>query len=620
MIVVLTATLASLMPALLAYSVSPSATFLNQAAAVIAWGLFLFAVLNASYGTLWSTNKHGIEGARGGWVLALAILILAIASSTLLGSLPISLALPPVLILVASLITGLSAVIVAATGRQVFTFQSLAFGMLVAAVLSVIVGWVQVFFPEWADGRWIAISALEGRATGNLRQPNHVGSLMTWGLVALVALGEIERVDQRLGRPDSSLDRGAKWLAGSPSHWVSLSPPAFFSWPIQWALAASLVFGIVLSGSRTSALELLTLAAWGLMDRRLSRHGRALLWATPLLYALIWMGLTAWAYATGHPFGGSTRFSMQGDISSSRFGIWANTLSLIAKQPWTGVGWGEFNFAWTLTPFPNRPVAFFDHTHNIVLQLLVELGVPLASLVLGLLAWSMWRAAAAAWRAEPGALSVALRSSWVMLSLVALHSQFEYPLWYAYFLLPSAFMLGLCLGKARPCLAEAPDAEVPVPRRGPPPWLLAGAAAMAIGGAGAVADYWRVVVIFAPPVGAPPLPERIEAGEHSLLFAHHAYYAAATTAAQPKDAPMDAFKVTSRHLLDTRLMMAWGQALNASGDVERARHLAARLREFRNPNSQAFFEPCDQPSVTKDKPAPFQCTPPTRAMDWRDFK
>ena len=34
-------------------------------------------------------------------------------------------------------------------------------------------------------------------------------------------------------------------------------------------------------------------------------------------------------------------------------------------------------FAWTLTPFPGRPIAFFDHTHNLPLQLIVELGVPL---------------------------------------------------------------------------------------------------------------------------------------------------------------------------------------------------------------------------------------------------
>ena len=62
-------------------------------------------------------------------------------------------------------------------------------------------------------------------------------------------------------------------------------------------------------------------------------------------------------------------------MSGSRFGIWANTLALIRMHPWTGVGLGEFNLAWSLTPFPGRPIAFFDHTHNLVLQFAVELGL-----------------------------------------------------------------------------------------------------------------------------------------------------------------------------------------------------------------------------------------------------
>ena len=79
-------------------------------------------------------------------------------------------------------------------------------------------------------------------------------------------------------------------------------------------------------------------------------------------------------------FGGETRLSGSGPTSrarASRSG--ANTLALIAQHPWLGVGFGEFNFAWTLTPFPDRPIAFFDHTHNLLLQLGVELGVPLAA-------------------------------------------------------------------------------------------------------------------------------------------------------------------------------------------------------------------------------------------------
>jgi O-antigen ligase len=601
----LAALLATCAPALLAYSVSPSATFLNQAAAVVGWGVFLSVVLTRL--PLAPSPQKAARRTSGRLALGLALLLLALAAagSGVFCGLPLPLALSSALMLLAALGAALAGMAAASAGQRLAVFQALACATVAAGLLAVAVGGVQVFAPDWADGQWIAISALEGRATGNIRQPNHLGSLLAWAVIAAVALWEIKRW------------RGPGSSAPSFSPWAQ----AF----LQWLLVAVLVLGIVLSASRTAVVGLLVLAAWGLLDRRLSRPGRALLLATPVLYAVIWSGLTAWADATGHAFGGAARFSVQGDVSSSRFGVWANTLALIAQHPWTGVGWGGFNFAWSLTPFPNRPVAFFDHTHNLVLQLAVELGVPLAALVLGLLSWALWRAGVAAWRAAPGPQAVVLRSSWVMLLLMALHSQLEYPLWYAYFLLPTAFVWGLCLGggageerEALPSGTAAVfigTADATAPR-----WLPAlrvGALLMAMIGVASVVDYWRVVVIFVPPVGAAPLAERIRDGERSLLFAHHAYYAAATTSTAPEREAMPAFEVTTHHLLDTRLMIAWARALNAQGDVERARHLAARLREFRNPNSDTFFAPCAQQPAPE--PLPFQCTAPARVMDWRDF-
>ena len=76
--------------------------------------------------------------------------------------------------------------------------------------------------------------------------------------------------------------------------------------------------------------------------------------------------------------------------------------------------------------------------------------------------------------------------------------------------------------------------------------------------------------------------QRIAAGQRSWLFAHHADYAAVTTddASRP---PTPAFARAPHYLLDTRLMIAWAQALARAGELDKARHLAQRLREFRNP-------------------------------------
>ena len=500
--------------------------------------------------------------------------------------LPLSLALSAFLMVVAAGFVSWAGAVLAgndhrAQGQEhrcVRVFRLLGIAMVTAGLGVSFIGMLQVFAPQLADGRWLAASGFEGRATGNFRQPNHMGTLLLWSMVSLLALGGMRTQQTR-----SSL-------------------------VLQSTLLSVLMFGVVLTASRTAALALLVLAVWGAADRKLPCVTRALLLSTPLLYAAIWWGLTLWAQTTGHAFGGEGRFSVEGDISSSRFAIWRDTLALIAQNPWSGVGWGRFNFAWSLTPFPNRPTAFFDHSHNLFLQFAVELGLPIALLLTALLVWAFWRATKNAWQAS-GAQAVILRSCWVMLLLVALHSQFEYPLWYAYFLFPAAFMWGLCLGAAPrgPSTAALRSFFV----------LRVGALLMASVGVASVVDYWRVVVIYVPPAGALPLGQRIENGSRSLLFAHHAQYAAATTAHQPAQA-MQPVSVASHHLLDTRLMMAWAEALNAVGDVERARHIAARLREFRNKNATAFFEPCDgQPSI---QPLPFQCTSPSRLMDWREFK
>ena len=68
-----------------------------------------------------------------------------------------------------------------------------------------------------------------------------------------------------------------------------------------------------------------------------------------------------------------------------------------------------------------------------------------------------------------------------------------------------------------------------------------GAALRWIGGAmvviaiAATWDYWRVSTIFAE-LEDPPLATRIANGQRSLLFAHHADYADATTAEPPSRA------------------------------------------------------------------------------------
>ena len=572
---------ATMLPMLLAFNFPPSPTVMGQCLAIGAWGAAVAALaarsraLPAVAWDVWPLHSSVALCALGG--------ALAVYASAW----PVSLALSTLLTLLAvGVVVQVAAVQLrdeedATTGAAWFFL-----GLVVAGVLNAFIGIAQVWWPGALDGDWIARSSLPERAVGNLRQPNHLSSLLLWAVIAAVGLFEMRRL------------------------------------PGRWAVAIGtlLIAGVVLTGSRTGIVGVLLLAAWAGLDKRLSRLVRGALAATPIVFGIVWFWVTQWAHATGHAFGGEGRLALgeAADISSSRFAIWSNALSMIAREPLRGVGLGEFNLAWTLSEFPNRPTAFFDHTHNLPLQLAVELGLPIGSLVFGLLLVALCQAGHRAWRAD-GELGSAKRSAFMLVLMIGLHSLLEYPLWYAYFLLPAAFAWGFALSQQGPSPAPLSRARAPEAEAGAKRMLMYAGTAMALGASAAVLDYRSVVVIYEPPEFAAPLEERVVRGQHSVLYGHHADYAAATAFGTPK-APLPvaqqlAFQRAPHQLLDVRLMIAWAQALAAQGELDKARWLAARVREFRNPSSDEFFAPCKQQPAA----AVFQCQPPQRVVRWREF-
>ena len=645
-------------PSLLAYNAAPSATFLNQALALLFWGLLAAACglecrrvpgrpgsagrLRASgtgspsgdNGRSGTSGPHGPKGpkdhrgsARSAVVLpalALALLMSAALASHVLGTLPRSLAWSALTTLAAAAVLLFAGARAGASrpdsaGRVLGYF---AVAWLVAGLLSAAIGAVQVLAPQWADGLLIARSGLVGRAIGNLRQPNHVCTLLLWAAISVLALLEL------------------KWLQ-----------------PRQAALCLlALAFGLVLTASRTAVLGVVLMAAWGLADRRLSKPARWCLLAMPVLYAVCWWGLSAWAHAAQATLGAEQRLA-ELDLSASRFRIWADCLQLIRQHPWTGVGFGEFNFAWSLSVLPQRPVAFFDHAHNLFLHWAVELGLPAAALLCLMLGAAGLRMVLAVWRTKQAApeRSLGLRVTLAFLALMLLHSQLEYPLWYAYFLLPTAWLMGFGLAQAQslngqrhlPRNSASTSANTPAstsaitahsatqaaPRDHqalgkPSVGLVLAGLFCAAGAVAAVADYTRVVAVY-DAQSETPLQERLRVGLRSAFFSHQAAYAAATVSREPAQ-EMDALRQAAHNLLDTRLMIAWAKAYADSGDLPRAQYLVARLREFRNPAAADFFEPCDAPAPqaalaqpqAPQAQAPFQCQPPDPhvMLGWTHFR
>ena len=586
--------LAVLVPALLAFNMLPSVTFLNQAAACVGWAAVVAWGAGSSPGAL---QWHRVFSNPGMRALLVALMVMAVAAmaAPFWAGLPAGLALSAAgLLLGAALVATLASASPPSETVGLGAFGGFCWALVLAGAASLVLAFVQKFAPQWADGNWIAFASSPGRVGGNLRQPNHLSSLLLLSCAALIWLHD-------------SQERASEFKAAA---WRVLTS----------SLMVALMLGLVLTVSRTGAVCVLLMALWGVLDRRLSRFSRVLLWTLPIVYGACWFGVSAWAQATvPDAFVGSDQLH-KADLSSSRFGIWSNTLSLVRLHPWLGIGWGEFNFAWSLTPFPGRPVAFFDHTHNLPLQLLVELGIPLALLVMGLLIWCL-RCAWVNCRTAPVADQPAVRCALVMVLMMGIHSMLEYPLWYAYFLLPTAFAFGFALMQ-KPSSAKSSDAGPAAHRaaagKGSMTRTMVSAGIVLMGASVfSVIDYLSVSHIFAPPKHAKPLQERIAKGQRSWFFAHHADYAAVTTAEHPSEA-MEGFGRATHFLLDTRLMMAWARAYNELGDVQRARYLAQRLKEFRNPQSDDFFAECNaaaQPGV----PLPFQCTPPTKTFTYEDF-
>jgi O-antigen ligase len=577
------ALLAILAPTLLAAHDPPSVTFYNQVMAVFGWGLFI-AALGRGMGTATVSAD-----ARGVNALSLALLMHAglAASSGLVGQLAGGLSMMG---------TGMSlaALLALRTGWRVGLgpARELAaevfFGALaLAGVLGMALAWVQVFQPALADGLFVAVPTMVGRAVGNLRQPNHFSTLLIWSCAGVAWLGARGRLPA--------------WLASG--------------------LLALFIGGVVWTASRTGMIATVFLSAWAVLDKRLPRPLRATLALAPLLYAAWWGGMYWLAHAKeGVAFAAEARLHDGSDISSSRFKIWANVLDLIRQQPWTGVGYGEFNVAWTLTPFPGRPIAFFDHTHNIALQWAVEFGLPMALLLLGLMGWgllSLWRR-----QGDQPARDVAtLGAASVIVALAGLHSLLEYPLWYSYFLLPTAFAWGLGLA-ARPLQVSALASPAPIPA-GPlsasaRPWL-AGGMLTAVMAAWCAADYLSAANIYAPRAGAGPLAERIAFGQRMPWFGYQADYAHVTGPDEDEPSlPPEAFRRTLHNLMDGRLMIAYARSLAEHGQVDQARYILARLQEFKNPMGKTFMAACDDtPEPGEDKP--FQCSPPQKTYSWREL-
>jgi len=267
--------------------------------------------------------------------------------------------------------------------------------LIVAALSSVIAGrqWLDLAHSVWE------ISYHGARPYANLSQPNHLATLICMGLFSLIFIYE----NRLLGRV------------------------------VVFLLAFLLVFGLALTQSRT---------AWVILGfaiiLRLS-FNRRLLFRLKYWTVFLWV---AWFFAlslvlptAADALGLSVQGVADRAVSSARLGIWRSVIGMIIEGPELGFGWGQIVLAQGefLDMYPVQG-GILNYSHNLFLDIILWNGPWVGfGLVLLLLVWQ--KRVLTSVRTMEGFYSL------LVVGGLFIHSMFEYPYAYTYFLIPAGLLL-----------------------------------------------------------------------------------------------------------------------------------------------------------------------------------
>lgn len=278
--------------------------------------------------------------------------------------------------------------------------SALTTSWLFAALLSVGIALVQ-----WTGALSLGIYAADlppgARPFANLAQPNNFCTLCFLGLCGLLWLQQLRHVNS-----------GVFWLA-----------------------SIYLLLGMVLSQSRTGWLQLGLLIMWGLVMRvraslRITRLQLLVLGTAFVLGALLLPWISEALLLSG---GRSLDDQMQAGM---RLPYWRAMLDAIGSEPLWGYGWQQVGSAQQSVALDHPAIGdYFEHAHNLVLDLLLWNGVPVGGLIIVVLAW---------WFIAHIRACRDARVVWLLTAAggVFVHGMLELPLEYAYFLIPVGLAMG----------------------------------------------------------------------------------------------------------------------------------------------------------------------------------
>lgn len=291
-------------------------------------------------------------------------------------------------------------------------------GWLFVALLSCLILLIQRFGIDAGDFGMFIWDVRPGRAPfGNLGQPNQMATFFVLSLVALTCLYE--------------------------RHLVSG----------LWAMAAAVLIVVCMAMTQSRAALLLLLTSLTL----LCVYRQRLKLRTPRTVAVLLISLWMIAFAllpsvsdgTGLQHGATLASRLE---AGPRTIIWQQLWEAVLRQPWLGYGWNQVSVAQMNVAADFDTSRFTEHSHNLLLDLALWNGLPIAILLSGSTIW---------WIVDRARKVCSLDGLFglAFISIFVMHSMVEFPLDYLYFLI----LFGLAIG-----IVEADSGVAhsrPMPRR-----------------------------------------------------------------------------------------------------------------------------------------------------------
>lgn len=308
---------------------------------------------------------------------------------------------------IAALYLGATGVAVVASTRATVVVgpgfvAGFAMTLLAGAVLSTLVAFAQQFETDTGLlSLYIAQVRPGGRPFANLAQPNQLASLIGIGLGGLFLLFERRKLS-----------------AG-----------------VAVFVAVLLTVSLAMTQSRTAVLFFIVVGgALVLARRRLSLRTPA--WVIGALAALWGAAFVAWPSLIRWLLLPQAESFSKRIQPGGRSLIWNQLREAAWQRPWTGYGWNQVSVAQVAVAADFPPTEFVEHSHNLVLDLLLWNGIPIGLAVIGVGVIWLWRRTRRARDAE------SLFGLFVIAVLLC-HAMVEFPLDYLYFLVPFGAAIGV---------------------------------------------------------------------------------------------------------------------------------------------------------------------------------